>query len=72
MRSAVGTFREKALVEQQAIPWISDSICIDNGVSAFRVLVCGKTGVGKSTLINRLFGVELVQLPLKYLSHDAD
>jgi len=31
-----------------------------SGVKAFRILVCGKTGVGKSTLINKVFGVELV------------
>ena len=27
---------------------------------AIRVLVCGNTGVGKSTLINRTFGVDVV------------
>ena len=27
---------------------------------AIRILVCGNTGVGKSTLINEVFGVELV------------
>jgi predicted GTPase len=33
-----------------------------SGVKAFRILVCGKTGVGKSTLINRIFGLEMVML----------
>ena len=28
---------------------------------AIRVLVCGNTGVGKSTLINEVFGVEVVR-----------
>lgn len=27
---------------------------------AIRVLVCGNTGVGKSTLINKTFGVDVV------------
>lgn len=27
---------------------------------AIRVLVCGNTGIGKSTLINKVFGVEVV------------
>ena len=29
-------------------------------MSVFRILVCGRAGVGKSTLINRVFGVEVV------------
>ena len=29
-------------------------------MSIFRILVCGRAGAGKSTLINRVFGVELV------------
>lgn len=29
---------------------------------AIRVLVCGNTGIGKSTLINRVFGVEIVRM----------
>ena len=28
---------------------------------AIRILVCGNTGVGKSTLINEVFGVEVVR-----------
>ena len=28
---------------------------------AIRILVCGNTGVGKSTLINEIFGVEVVR-----------
>lgn len=29
-------------------------------VKACRILVCGRTGVGKSTLINKVFGVPMV------------
>lgn len=29
---------------------------------AIRILVCGNTGVGKSTLINEVFGAEVVRL----------
>ena len=31
---------------------------------AIRILVCGNTGVGKSTLINEVFGVEVVSSEL--------
>jgi predicted GTPase len=37
-----------------------------SGVKAFRILVCGKTGVGKSTLINKVFGVEMTDESLSY------
>lgn len=40
---------------------------LDN-LKSIRILVCGNTGVGKSTLINRVFGIaptdtELVSFP---------
>lgn len=41
-------------------PWLQGSELLDSNVKAFRILVCGKTGVGKSTLINKVFGVEMV------------
>lgn len=33
-------------------PWLEDSELLASGVKAFRILVCGKTGVGKSTLVS--------------------
>lgn len=42
-------------------PWIEESQLLSSGVKAFRILVCGKTGVGKSTLINKVFGVEMTE-----------
>ncbi|KAI1124449.1 hypothetical protein F5Y10DRAFT_29489 [Nemania abortiva] len=42
-------------------PWLEGLALQETGVSAFRILVCGKTGVGKSTLINKVFGVEMTE-----------
>lgn len=42
-------------------PWLEGSELSASGVKAFRILVCGKTGVGKSTLINRVFGVQMTE-----------
>lgn len=42
-------------------PWLQHHELLASGVKAFRILVCGKTGVGKSTLINKVFGVEMVR-----------
>jgi hypothetical protein len=55
-------FRTSGLVEEQEFPWQLDWGFAQSNVKAFRILVCGKTGVGKSTLINRVFGVRLVSL----------
>lgn len=49
------------MAESEAIqPWLEGLQLQASGVKAFRILVCGKTGVGKSTLINKVFGVEMV------------
>ena len=61
----------KELANRKQIEQWRPSLCaeefwIDRGVvnieepGAIRVLVCGNTGVGKSTLINEVFGAEVV------------
>ncbi|KAH6656525.1 hypothetical protein BKA67DRAFT_618608 [Truncatella angustata] len=47
-------------------PWLQGMQLQASGVKAFRILVCGKTGVGKSTLINKVFGVEMTEESLSY------
>lgn len=43
-------------------PWLTLGVeaVPEIDVKACRILVCGRTGVGKSTLINRVFGVSMV------------
>lgn len=37
---------------------------------AIRILVCGNTGVGKSTLINEVFGAEVVRIAFHQILSD--
>lgn len=39
--------------------WSDGDILEFDGLKAIRILVCGNTGVGKSTLINQVFGVNV-------------
>lgn len=48
--------------------WNDRDIVSIEGPEAFRILVCGNTGTGKSTLINEVFGAELVRFEM-YISH---
>ena len=41
--------------------WLDDDDDDEPNPGAIRVLVCGNTGVGKSTLINKTFGVDVTQ-----------
>ncbi|KAI1418825.1 hypothetical protein F5Y12DRAFT_721615 [Xylaria sp. FL1777] len=50
----------------KSLPWLEGLSLQETGVSAFRILVCGKTGVGKSTLINKVFGVEMTEESTTY------
>lgn len=61
IKTKISTFQDTCLVDDDnsLAPWLRDMQLQASGVKAFRILVCGKTGVGKSTLINKVFGVEM-------------
>ncbi|SPJ88880.1 uncharacterized protein FTOL_12775 [Fusarium torulosum] len=68
LKKPISNFQESYLIaEEDALaPWLRDMQLEASGVKAFRILVCGKTGVGKSTLINKVFGVEMTDESLSY------
>ncbi|KAJ4002644.1 hypothetical protein NW766_012769 [Fusarium irregulare] len=68
LKKPISNFQDAHLIaeEDQMAPWLRDMQLEASGVKAFRILVCGKTGVGKSTLINKVFGVEMTDESLSY------
>lgn len=62
MRFLIQSFRTLALADEATIPWIADPRWEETGASTFRLLVCGNAGSGKSTLINLVFGPDLVRV----------
>ncbi|XEV03181.1 hypothetical protein FSHL1_008468 [Fusarium sambucinum] len=68
LKKPISDFQDAHLVaeEEGPAPWLKDMQLEASGVKAFRILVCGKTGVGKSTLINKVFGVEMTDESQSY------
>lgn len=68
LKKPISDFQDAHLVaeEEGLAPWLKDMQLEASGVKAFRILVCGKTGVGKSTLINKVFGVEMTDESQSY------
>lgn len=63
LKTELSDFRDNYLLQdgETLPPWLEGMELQASGVKAFRILVCGKTGVGKSTLINKVFGLEMVR-----------
>ncbi|KAG9527209.1 hypothetical protein KCU93_g5369, partial [Aureobasidium melanogenum] len=56
-------------------PWVTlqTEALTQTSVKACRILVCGRTGVGKSTLINRVFGVPMtIESHMKQGDHNIN
>ncbi|WAO97035.1 Hypothetical protein NCS54_01474000 [Fusarium falciforme] len=68
LKANISNFQDMCLVENnnKIAPWLLDLQLQASGVKAFRILVCGKSGVGKSTLINKVFGVKMTEESLSY------
>ncbi|KAK6081937.1 hypothetical protein SCUP515_02716 [Seiridium cupressi] len=70
LQSHLEVFREKAALQaleeggvtpSQSYPWIKD-FSPTVAVPSCRILICGDTGVGKSTLLNRVFGMPMTNV----------
>ncbi|KAK5273023.1 hypothetical protein LTR96_002655 [Exophiala xenobiotica] len=74
LKKDIADYRDRNLQDTEATlpPWLEGLQLQASGVKAFRILVCGKTGVGKSTLINKVFGVELTEESESYKQGDHD
>ncbi|KAI5460809.1 hypothetical protein BGZ63DRAFT_425287 [Mariannaea sp. PMI_226] len=61
LKAKIAKFQDECMSDDGDVlaPWLRGMQLQASGVKAFRILVCGKTGVGKSTLINKVFGVEM-------------
>ncbi|MCJ1378236.1 hypothetical protein MMC17_001333 [Xylographa soralifera] len=71
-RNEIELFRSVAIPKTDDIFW-DQSPPQQNMIKEMRVLVCGNTGVGKSTLINRVFGVTLTEEDdIKQGKHDIN
>ncbi|KIX95928.1 uncharacterized protein Z520_08183 [Fonsecaea multimorphosa CBS 102226] len=74
LKKPLADYRDRYLLEEGGAipPWLEGLQLQASGVKAFRILVCGKTGVGKSTLINKIFGVEMTEESDSYKQGNHD
>ncbi|KAK5064246.1 hypothetical protein LTR84_000079 [Exophiala bonariae] len=68
LKQNLGDFRDNYLQQTDGAlpPWLEGMELQASGVKAFRILVCGKTGVGKSSLINAVFAVDMTDESTTY------
>jgi predicted GTPase len=63
-RKDIEEWRSKILPSNTEF-WNDREVTDIENVTAIRILVCGNTGVGKSSLINEVFGVRMVRFMIK-------
>jgi hypothetical protein len=74
LNADLDAFREEASLrflpqhEAKYDPWVVDQYPTRSGNNTCRILVCGTPETGKSSLINRVFGIEMVSELLLLLS----
>ena len=50
-------FRESMIPTENQQFWDAETDGMPTGINHIRILVCGNNGIGKSTLINKVFGI---------------
>jgi len=53
-------FRNKVIIDESTTFWETVS-GVPSNLDELRILICGNNGTGKSTLINKIFGAEVVR-----------
>jgi predicted GTPase len=51
-------FRKFIMPDKSQQFWEAETDNLPTGIDNLRILICGNNGVGKSTLINRVFGIK--------------
>lgn len=47
--------------DEEKVFWDHAPMDTDSNLKAIRILICGNAGVGKSTLLNKVFGLPLMR-----------
>jgi hypothetical protein len=61
-REQIQAFRQNVIPDETQVFWDHAPMSTDSDLTAIRILICGNAGVGKSTLLNKIFGLPLVGL----------
>jgi hypothetical protein len=59
-RDKVEMFRSKVITDEDSIFWARGLPIEEGELGPYRILICGRTGIGKSALVNKVFGVPVV------------
>lgn len=61
--------RAKVITHEQEVFWSRPIDDPDRKIDRVRILICGSSGAGKSTIVNKTFGREVVSLFPRVMNH---